>query len=626
MPMLVPSAKLTLSSPLYACDFDPLDSNRLIVGGGGGAGRNGVENKIFVLDTSKSTEVEEVGDIDLQREEDNVTCLAVGQRKGKTTLVYAGVNSSPKDVAQGINEHFRVYGIDAAPKAKGQTTEAGGKAYQISALSKSSYFEEHSRDIYQRRLRLTRPFPNQPQLGAVSPAFAKDHCIVMFSSPVSISAPPKKIGTLQLDREAEDMDFIQTGANQYTFAYCDEHKIYTKILAPKTDMDAPDCIYTTPGSQDREKPTVPAFRSMRWLTPELLLMLTNIHGNAGAVLQILRVPQEGGQARVAQSLRLSSSLSKGTGLSVSNLTPPASPEDKQGYSQFVIAVSGNDMSIRLFKVDLQVEGNQSLVSPIKLFRTFNNVHPAAISGLTFSAFTPPSHPVTASTPPQYLKLASVSVANTVVVHTFPLFPVPLSVKKGQSKTPRYVVALPSDNAVFGISIVITMLAVLFGAILTQSILEVRGGVAPYLGASKWMPVHWQEAVGKPYVFPSDYASTLSTPSQAPDSPSPKSGTPSAQTPMLENWFQKIKESGEDGVIYLQGKEQEVKAHVLEASHAATALPKGAKSWDELAHGQKEAWKGKLKEAGHWAEGMGETIFKGVLFGELAGAVGAAAAG
>jgi hypothetical protein len=42
----LPSAKITLSCPLWACDFDPHDANQLVVGGGGGAGRHGVGNKI----------------------------------------------------------------------------------------------------------------------------------------------------------------------------------------------------------------------------------------------------------------------------------------------------------------------------------------------------------------------------------------------------------------------------------------------------------------------------------------------------------------------------------------------------------------------------------------------------
>ena len=42
----ITSAKLTLSYPLYAADFDPSNSNFLVVGGGGGEGRSGVGNKI----------------------------------------------------------------------------------------------------------------------------------------------------------------------------------------------------------------------------------------------------------------------------------------------------------------------------------------------------------------------------------------------------------------------------------------------------------------------------------------------------------------------------------------------------------------------------------------------------
>lgn len=40
------TAQLTLTYPLYAADFNPDDSNFLLVGGGGGEGRSGVGNKI----------------------------------------------------------------------------------------------------------------------------------------------------------------------------------------------------------------------------------------------------------------------------------------------------------------------------------------------------------------------------------------------------------------------------------------------------------------------------------------------------------------------------------------------------------------------------------------------------
>ena len=42
----MPCAKITLTYPLYAADFDPRNSDFLLVGGGGGEGRSGVGNRI----------------------------------------------------------------------------------------------------------------------------------------------------------------------------------------------------------------------------------------------------------------------------------------------------------------------------------------------------------------------------------------------------------------------------------------------------------------------------------------------------------------------------------------------------------------------------------------------------
>ena len=46
---IISEAKITLSYPLYACEFDPQDSSRLAVAGGGGSSRSGVGNKIVSL-------------------------------------------------------------------------------------------------------------------------------------------------------------------------------------------------------------------------------------------------------------------------------------------------------------------------------------------------------------------------------------------------------------------------------------------------------------------------------------------------------------------------------------------------------------------------------------------------
>lgn len=581
-----------------------------------------------MLDTSKSTELVEVGEADLSKDEDNVTSLAVGQRKGRATLVYAGVNSSPQDVGKGKNAHFRVFGIEPSGGSKGKgkgkgkaVVEEKPTAYIVAEMGRSTLFQSKEKDIYQRIIRLSKPYPHQAQLGAVCTGLAKTTSeIVLFDT--SAVAPPNSRGGVQSNREAVDVDFIQTGDNEYLFAYCDVHDVYVKKVASKMDAEEPELVYSTPASRAAEKPAVPSFRAMRWLTKDLLLMLTNIHSDGGVVLQILRLPAGGkGECRIAQSLRLSGRITKATGMAVANLTPPLTPSSPQDYTQFVIAVAGRDISLSLFKVDLQVEGKISLVTKIKAFKTFKNAHPMQITSLAFSNFVPPTHPVTASTPPQYLKLASVGVSNTVVVHTLPLFPVPLSVKRGQSKTPRYVVALPSTKAVFGGTVILSIIGVLIASIFIQGILEIRGGVPVYLNARNHLPVIWQEALGRPYEFPPGYNTLTSS------IPHPSGGSEdeydedSGSALRLPAFFAKLKQGSSEGVYVLK----EGPGGVRVAMHDKKKGPHGGVKWEALSREQKEKWKGKLKDAGHWAEGMGETVLKGVVFGEIAGAVGHAVA-
>jgi hypothetical protein len=542
----------------------------------------------------------------------------VGQRKGKATLVFAGVNASPKDVEKGKNSHFRVFGIEPAGKGKGKGKSEAQKVVtnKFSEISRSTLFAGTEKDAYQRITRLSKPYPNQPQLGAVTTGLAKNSEIVLFDT--STLSPPKSRGGVLSNTEAVDVDFIQTGDNEYLFVYCNEHDVYVKTISSQTKEDEPECVYETPASKTNERPTIPTFRAVRWLSKDFLLMLTNIHSNGGVVLQILRLPPSGkGKCRLTQSERLPSRLSKATGLAVANLTPPLTPSSPQGYSQFVIAVAGHNRSISLFKADLQVSGSISIITPTKAFRTFKDVHPLQITSLAFSNFTPPKSPVTASTPPQYLKLASVGVSNTVVVHTIPLFPVPLSVARGQSETPRYVVALPSTSAVFGMRIVISILATLLGAIIVQSFLEVRVGAPVWLNARNRLPIIWQEAMGRPFEFPPGYNS-LTAPGSAPTDYTSKSGS----ALRLPEFFEKLKAGGDSGLYLLKSDEGDIKAHPHEEKHGA---PSG-KQWEMLTPEQKEAWKKKFKDAGHWTEGYGETILKGVLFGEIAGAVGQAVAG
>jgi hypothetical protein len=600
-----------------------------------------------VLETSKATELEELAEADLPKDEDNPTTVAVGPKNGDRTVVYAGVNS--KDQAAGRNQHFRAFDVHIPERSDGAEKIVRGDIVEV---GRSSLFTNKEKDTYQRVLRLSRPYGGT-QLGAVTTGLAKESEIVVFDTSKPPSSAPNIRGRVKPGKEAADVDILQTGEDEFLFAYCTDKEVFVKTISSKTDTSDPKCIYVHPGGNPHEKPTIPSFRSLKFISSHFLLMLTNIHSRGGVVLQILRIPGEGEkrQARLALSERLSNNLKNATGLAVSNLTPPVTASEKQKTSQYVIAVAGQDISISLFTLEFTVSEGIALpiVSKLKAYRTFKDVHPLQMTSLTLSTFTPPKHPVTSATPPQYLKLASVSVGNTVIVHTLPLSPIPLSLDQGQSKTPRYVLRLPSDGGKVAQGIIITLFLTLVSAVVMQIGMEVRGYAPPRFGAAELMPRSIMEVIGKPYldlhpapnhVGPADplpegtidniivgetpvYGAMPNPPDPAPI-PEPQDGSPDSQR--LAELLRAIRSNTAQGVIYVSDTTPHETSGDIEASIKANLHdeakhgPHGGKTWEELTEGQRKSWEKKLKSAGEWVEGEIASVLKGVVFGELGGVV------
>ncbi|KLU83998.1 hypothetical protein MAPG_03046 [Magnaporthiopsis poae ATCC 64411] len=506
------SAKITLTYPLYACDFDPNNANRLVVGGGGGAGRSGVGNKITVLDTTSPEALEPSAEIELSRDEDNVTSLAViSQAKGKTALVYAGVNSSPEEQKNGENKHFRVFGIDP-PSAKAKEAAAP----KISELSRTSLFSNKDPDAYQRIVRLSAPFAGSPQMGAAATGLAKQAQIVLFEASTS---GPKSRGRLNLEKEANDLDVIQTSGDQYRLVYCNDYEIHSMNIPAKGGAvtGEPQLIFTTPEDVATGYPR-PSFRAIRFLTPGFLLTACNMAKRSGVVLQAYRIAAGATDvtARLSASAKLPKHVAQTTALAVTNLHPPTSPGAGAGDTQFVVAVAGVDCSITLYTLEHSSLASIDVLSKLYPFATVRGVHPHPISGLSFSRFQSPGQllstsvtspskasksPASDSTPP-VLKLASISVANTAVVHTIPLKKLPAE-KPVSDKNPcspkqpaRYVVAARSHGPSPKAIIVVSTVGILLLAMIMQTFLEVRAFTPrDIIGARKWAPASWLKAAG-----------------------------------------------------------------------------------------------------------------------------------
>ncbi|WWC58074.1 uncharacterized protein I303_100609 [Kwoniella dejecticola CBS 10117] len=95
----------TPSFPVYCLDW--ADDETLILGGGGGASRSGIKNKLKVCKVSKDGKsVNYLSEFTLSSEEDAPMTLAI-DKAGKQLIT--GVNASSSIVKEGNNQHCRVY-------------------------------------------------------------------------------------------------------------------------------------------------------------------------------------------------------------------------------------------------------------------------------------------------------------------------------------------------------------------------------------------------------------------------------------------------------------------------------------------------------------------------------------
>lgn len=517
--------------------------------------------------------------------------LAIGGSRGKTTYIYAGVNSSPDSIAKGKNEHLRTLGLEQS-KSRAST---GAKATEakIVELARAALFENPDPDAYQRLLRIAG------SMGVCATAMGKDSQLAVFDTSLG-----KLRGVLELPREAEDVDIVQKGENEYQIAFCYKYQLHVVNIG-KEDGD-PTPVFTIPD----DEPQRPVFRSIRYLTPNFLVAVSNLPKRSGVLIQGFRLPKNGeDKARVAVNAVIPRKISA-TALAVANLSPPASATTPVGDAQFVVAVAGHDSSISLYTLDHSVGTTINLIANLWPLSTLKGVHGTDnITGVAFSTFvTPKTH-----LRQQFIKLASISLQKTVSVHSIPLKKhiekAPRN-KKAPPRPVRYVTALKAKSPAGRRAATLFTVLFLVLAIIAQGILELYGSSPPILQVHRFVP-SWHGSLRDPAHPPAqfladEFLSKLSA-----------ERVPRGETLVL--WEDEAVATAADGEA--AAAEGDLKVNVHDPAVHGPGV-----TWEKLSGEQKLAWKKKLKDAGAWTQHMGESVFQGILFGEIAGAVGRAVAG
>lgn len=461
-----------------------------------------------LVDTTRKQTISEVVVIDLSRDEDSVMSLAIAQSTNSSAVAFAGINSSSADQEAGKNEHLRSFELQYPRRRKAETDPSEREKSREEpinktvALGRASLFTPSTatkKETYQRVLRLSPADQSGKRaLGVIASSLGLQNEIVVFNADQNRPSTDDVWRTLQMEngQEAADVDIIAEGGYEYLLAYCTDYGVYmTKARSSKeAAQEEPILLYETPHPDAFASTKLrPKFRSLRFLQPNLLLLVQNKVNRGGAELIVLEVPSSLSLGTVILRKSLQKAMKAATALSVRHLSASALSENAQN----IVAVAGQDNSITLLTLD---HPQQKPIPTLKFYThtILRDVHTQIITSLTFASFSSPEDPATAS--PQYIKLASTSIAGSVVVHTFPLTPYPPPSRNRQPS--RYVLTSPgsSESAQATFSVVISALMIALGAFLLQAFTEIRGGTPEYLGAKEWLPERVHEWIARPYMF------------------------------------------------------------------------------------------------------------------------------
>jgi len=323
--------------------------------------------------TSRAPNVETSAELEVSAD-DSVTCLAnLATKDG--LIVFAGNGSSVDDRVKGQDTHFKAFEFQA-PK---------GKPASINFLSKTQLFsvpknENARKEMYQRILKLSPPprtassTPTK-RIGAIASGLGGDENeIVIFSATSNRPQAQDIIKRIKLSagQEANDLDIWDQGEGRFQIAYCLDSDVYIQDVdydfsksKNRTESERRK-VYTITYPDAGARKGRSKVRSLRWLSPKHLVLLSNKPNRTGVELLVLHMYEEGPGSIVSRKT-LPAHVKAAVDFDVALLDA-----DANGAYQIVVAVGGIDVSLSVYTIDYHGFAQDSL-SHLYKYATYDEV-------------------------------------------------------------------------------------------------------------------------------------------------------------------------------------------------------------------------------------------------------------
>ncbi|KAF3929731.1 hypothetical protein AA313_de0209749 [Arthrobotrys entomopaga] len=406
------TSKLTLKYPLFCAQY--LNEKTLLIAGGGGESRSGVENGIQLVDTSSPTPTVKTT-LSLPKDEDAVMSCAILPSK---QAIIAGINQTSSTIKTGSNAHFRTFSLS-------------DEKAEVKEISAREYFRPKAwDDVYQR---VTKSSPSG-KYAVISSSVPLVRGEGTYGGEVAVLSVDDKGSAVLIDRivnesEIVDIDIIEAidggekTQNAEYVAYSTPSSVYIRKIKP-SGLEAEKLVYTLPGapkarSSSRTKPQI---RSVKLISPSLFLLLINLPFRSGVELQLLSIPLSN-QASILETHKyhppsvFRAGISAATALDVL-VFPENSISPESSSQQIALGLASADLSVVVTLLDISwsISGESNQKVHDAKFRHFKQLPTGHFFPATNVAFSP----LPTDKTKKELQLASVSASNTLVIHRFTL--------------------------------------------------------------------------------------------------------------------------------------------------------------------------------------------------------------